>query len=261
MTPTRIRPSTLSPRRATAASPSSLSSRAPRPPGRHRSCPRVPWQQRFSTAQLDIGWRRTSYSALTAAAHDARLGSEPEISQTDDEADLADLPSLDDASPDPLRAVPSLWDSLAGGARFGTLVHAVLELLDHPTTDDVVRDAVAKQVARQGPAVDVDALTDGAARGTRHAPRRPHRWRSPQGHPERRSPARAGLRDAARRWRRPDSHAGDARRPRTPLASPLPHWPARRLCRRSGSPRPDPAARLPQRLHRRRLPRAPAPAT
>ncbi|BEP13443.1 exodeoxyribonuclease V subunit beta [Acidothermaceae bacterium B102] len=109
---------------------------------------------------LDTGWRRTSYSALTAAAHDARLGSEPEISQTDDEADLADLPSLDDATPDPLREVTSLWDSLAGGARFGTLVHGVLELLDHPTTNDVVRESVAKQVARQGPAVDVDALTE-----------------------------------------------------------------------------------------------------
>ena len=110
---------------------------------------------------LDLGWRRTSYSALTAAAHDARMGSEPEIAQTEDETDLADLPSLDPvAGPDDaLRSVPSLWDTLAGGARFGTLVHSVLETLDHPTTDDVVREAVAKQVARSGPAVDVDGLT------------------------------------------------------------------------------------------------------
>jgi exodeoxyribonuclease V beta subunit len=112
---------------------------------------------------LDLGWRRTSYSALTAAAHDApRLGSESEVSQKDDESDLADLPSLDPvAGPDDvLRGVTSHWDSLAGGARFGTLVHSVLELLDHPTTDDVVRDAVATQVARSGPAVDIDVLTD-----------------------------------------------------------------------------------------------------
>jgi exodeoxyribonuclease V beta subunit len=110
---------------------------------------------------LDIGWRRTSYSALTAAAHDApRLGSESEVSQKDDESDLADLPSLDPGTSAPLREVPSLWDSLTGGTRFGTLVHSVLEVLDHPTTDDVVRDEVANQVARSGPAVDVDALTE-----------------------------------------------------------------------------------------------------
>ena len=114
---------------------------------------------------LDTGWRRTSYTALTAAAHDQpRLGSEPEISQTDDEAndvadlaDFADLPSLVAAGP--LGEVPSLWDPLAGGARFGTLVHAVLEQLDHPCTDDEVRAAVAKLVLRQGPQVDVDVLT------------------------------------------------------------------------------------------------------
>jgi exodeoxyribonuclease V beta subunit len=113
---------------------------------------------------LDIGWRRTSYSALTAAAHDApRLGSESEVSQKDDESDLADLPSLDETAStadDALRLKVSGWDSLGGGARFGTLVHSVLELLDHPSTDDVVREAVAKQVARSGPPIDVGILTD-----------------------------------------------------------------------------------------------------
>ncbi|MDX6254101.1 MAG: exodeoxyribonuclease beta subunit [Frankiales bacterium] len=113
---------------------------------------------------LDLGWRRTSYSALTAAAHDApRLGSESDVSQTEDEADLADLPSLDETvstADEALRLTVSGWDTLGGGARFGTLVHSVLELLDHPSTDDVIREAVAKQVARSGPPVDVGVLTD-----------------------------------------------------------------------------------------------------
>ena len=48
-------------------------------------------QVRGFDRELDLAWRRTSYSALTAAAHGAdaplpAVGSEPELSREDDES-------------------------------------------------------------------------------------------------------------------------------------------------------------------------------
>ena len=48
--------------------------------------------------QLDLEWRRTSYSALTAAVHgiaiaEPSVGSEPEVSKEDDESSAAVLPA------------------------------------------------------------------------------------------------------------------------------------------------------------------------
>jgi exodeoxyribonuclease V beta subunit len=109
---------------------------------------------------LDTAWRRTSYSALTSSAHEQRLGSERETAQKDDEVDLEDVP-LDPVSGDEaLRDVPSAWDTLAGGAAFGTLVHTVLELLNNPADEDAVRSVVAEQVGRFGARADPDVLSD-----------------------------------------------------------------------------------------------------
>lgn len=113
---------------------------------------------------LDLQWRRTSFSALTRAAHEATggagaaagavvgpgFGSEPETGQKDDEADVA---ATDVAPPAPetdddaahLRAVPSPWHDLPGGTGFGTLVHRILE--------------------RYGPGTDIAALVASLARG------------------------------------------------------------------------------------------------
>ena len=74
---------------------------------------------------LDTLWRRTSYSALTAAAHDGPgVTSEPERPEKDDEPDEA--PPIDDE----LDGIPSPMNGLPAGAAFGTLVHEVLEHLD-----------------------------------------------------------------------------------------------------------------------------------
>jgi exodeoxyribonuclease V beta subunit len=114
------------------------------------------------TRALDTGWRRTSYSALTAAAHEQRLGSEPEVAQKDDEADLEPLPAASSgADADALRDVGSAWDALPGGAAFGTLVHTALEQLDDPGDDAAVAAAVAGSVARFAPELDAPALTTG----------------------------------------------------------------------------------------------------
>ena len=110
---------------------------------------------------LDTGWRRTSYSALTSAAHEQRLGSEPEVAQKDDEADSEEIPADATLLDVNLRDVVSAWDAIAGGAAFGTLVHTVLEQLDDPADEAAVTTTVAAQVARFAPDLDPAALTTG----------------------------------------------------------------------------------------------------
>jgi exodeoxyribonuclease V beta subunit len=111
------------------------------------------------TRALDTGWRRTSYSALTSAAHEQRLGSEPEVAQKDDETDLDEVaaPAGDNA----LRDVASAWDAIPAGAAFGTLVHTVLEQRDDPADEAALAATVAANVARFAPDLDAPALTAG----------------------------------------------------------------------------------------------------
>jgi exodeoxyribonuclease V beta subunit len=96
---------------------------------------------------VDAAWRRTSYSGITAAAHDAGprttgagVTDEPEDPGVQDEADgpvAPDPPAqTDPAQTDPaLRAVPSPLAHLPGGTAFGTLVHHVLEHVDTAAPD------------------------------------------------------------------------------------------------------------------------------
>ena len=73
---------------------------------------------------MDTTWRRTSYSALTAAAHEAPPpgGSEPEVAATDDE-------------PDGGAAAAGAWVGVPVGTRVGTLVHRALEEVDFATPE------------------------------------------------------------------------------------------------------------------------------
>ena len=70
---------------------------------------------------VDQTWRRTSYSGLTARAHELAH----EAGLVDDEGG-ADV----EVDADPALATPSPMALLPGGAAFGTLVHAVYESLD-----------------------------------------------------------------------------------------------------------------------------------
>jgi exodeoxyribonuclease V beta subunit len=92
--------------------------------------------------RIDDSWRRTSYSAITAALHEETVGSEPEASGTIDEptarAGGAASPVLvsrtshgpsSPAAEDRLRA-PCPLDQMPAGAEVGTLLHRVLELVD-----------------------------------------------------------------------------------------------------------------------------------
>jgi exodeoxyribonuclease V beta subunit len=139
-----------------------------------RWAPPVPAAADLSAATferaLDTAWRRTSYSALTAAAHDDQhpMVSEPEIAGTDDELASSGAAALAARSADPddptgLRAVPSGWDELPSGPRFGTLVHSVLEVVPHLGDETAIRDAVVAEMARSGPPADADLLTTGLA--------------------------------------------------------------------------------------------------
>ena len=147
--------------------------------------PIAPWQPadppgatlraRNFRRELDLQWRRTSYSALTAAAHGvagtvSSVGSEPEPSKEDDEATgdapgpvAPPSPEVVAAGPDPF-AAPSPMQALPMGAAFGTLVHEVFELVD-PVAADLdaeIHRACAVALARTpAEGVTVDDLAAG----------------------------------------------------------------------------------------------------
>ncbi|MGI8536236.1 MAG: 3'-5' exonuclease, partial [Mycobacteriales bacterium] len=112
---------------------------------------------RFTRA-LDLTWRRTSYSALTCAVHEARVGSEPEQPErTDEPAEPLPLAVALDGPPSPMNDLPA-------GAAFGTLVHEVLEVVDTSAPDlgaELLlrcRQAVARRLAAVDPIALAKAL-------------------------------------------------------------------------------------------------------
>ncbi|UAL29586.1 UvrD-helicase domain-containing protein [Nocardioides rotundus] len=93
------------------------------------------------TRTVDTDWRRTSYSALSAAAHAHGLTPDRSLSEPEIEPEVEDaaLLELDPPAGEPeelaLMEVPSPMADLPVGATFGSLVHAVLEHAD-PGADD-----------------------------------------------------------------------------------------------------------------------------
>ncbi len=84
------------------------------------------------TRELDRRWRRTSYSDITAAAHEARVTSEPEERVIDDEPAPPAWTAVGGAP----AAAPALpLGAIPGGVQFGTFVHAVLEAADFAAAD------------------------------------------------------------------------------------------------------------------------------
>ncbi len=127
-------------------------------------------QVRSFDRDLDLDWRRTSYSALTAAAHGLAVtapavGSEVDVGWEDDEvADpgLVPGPAGTDRTTAGLDRVSPMQD-LPSGVLFGTAVHAVLETAD-PTAADLpaeLRRVVAGVAAAGQPGeIAVDELTE-----------------------------------------------------------------------------------------------------
>nr|WP_281381735.1 UvrD-helicase domain-containing protein [Conexibacter arvalis] len=92
---------------------------------------------------LDVRWRRTSFTTITAAAHEARVASEvEEAAGADDGGDEPRLLPASGASGADganagaaLRASPVPLSELPAGTRIGTLVHGVLEATDFAAED------------------------------------------------------------------------------------------------------------------------------
>src|SRR6185312_2422958 len=110
---------------------------------------------------LDLAWRRSSYSSLTAGAHAGAPVSEPEERTIVDEDDPdSDLDRAAAPIPDEVEPVPSPMADLPVGAAFGTLVHSVLETVDTATGDlHAALAAAATEELRRHPHADVDATT------------------------------------------------------------------------------------------------------
>ncbi len=88
---------------------------------------------------IDTSWRRTSYSGLVRAAQDSvGVSSEPEVVELDDE--VADIALVTPAAGADL---PSPMADLPTGAKFGSLVHAVLETAD-PMAPDLTAELRAQ---------------------------------------------------------------------------------------------------------------------
>lgn len=125
---------------------------------------------------LDLAWRRTSYSALTAGAHGGPTGvvTEPDVQQKDDEGPVEPddgfdvhvrpVPTTEPAAgPDLALAVRSPLADLPVGTGFGTLVHAVFETADLTAPDlrgELLRCVRTELDRHPTPAVDPDALAD-----------------------------------------------------------------------------------------------------
>jgi exodeoxyribonuclease V beta subunit len=123
-----------------------------------------PLAVRRFTRTVDTSWRRTSYSALSAAAAEpdairSSVSSEPEVRPRDDEPELL----VEPAAPTPSAgAVVSPMAELPVGATFGSLVHAVLEHADPQAADlrAELRAQVQEQLVRWPVPVDVGVLAD-----------------------------------------------------------------------------------------------------
>ncbi len=103
--------------------------------------------------RLDLTWRRTSYSAITAAAHEAWVGSEPEEAWVHDEpSGPAGAASLltERADPDLVRLAARQLPlaEMGTGADVGTLVHRGLEAVDF--TSPQLQDELAAVLSRRG---------------------------------------------------------------------------------------------------------------
>ena len=123
---------------------------------------------------LDLRWRRTSYSAITKDVHDApRVGSEPDVDFTDDEA-LAPpaVVAAVDASAEAdgeerLRAVPLPLAGMPRGVDVGTFVHGIFEDLDFASPDlqaHVAEVFAERRDKREVSVGDGDAFVEGLVR-------------------------------------------------------------------------------------------------
>jgi exodeoxyribonuclease V beta subunit len=141
---------------------------------------------------IDRSWVRTSYSGLTAAAHDAGprltldLVDRVEVVEIDEEATTDEpvegaavatapsVPGVDAAAAstlDALRATPLPLGEMPGGTRVGTMVHELLEHIDFASAD--LATTLAEAARQVGAARLVDPHVDAVMAGLALALRTP----------------------------------------------------------------------------------------
>jgi exodeoxyribonuclease V beta subunit len=105
---------------------------------------------------LDLSWRRTSYSDITAGTYEPRVASEPELDGDVDEPAAASEPvTAQEEGPTP-SDVPLALATVPVGLRVGTFVHQVLQSVDFDADDlqaelrHRVSDALARRYAEVG---------------------------------------------------------------------------------------------------------------
>lgn len=107
-------------------------------PALPRDMPPADLDARHFHRAIDTSWRRTSYSGLIRGAETTPVSSEPEVVELDDE--VAEIPLVAAATG---ADIPSPMADLPTGAKFGTLVHAVLETAD-PFAADLAAELEVK---------------------------------------------------------------------------------------------------------------------
>ncbi len=112
---------------------------------------------------LDRRWVRASYSGLTAAAHELAPGPGPQPEGEVEVAGTVDEPTTAAAGILDHLAVPVPLGDLPGGARFGTLVHEILERTDFAVDD--LTGALATAAAESGARRLLDGHTDALVGG------------------------------------------------------------------------------------------------
>jgi exodeoxyribonuclease V beta subunit len=123
--------------------------------------PRLPPPSELAAAvfdrELDRHWRRTSYSDLTAGAHEATVASEPEEGVVSDEPaePVAIAAAVSPSAADDALAAPSLLAGMPGGVRVGTFVHDVFEATDFAAADLEAELAAQVAVARSRRSVEI----------------------------------------------------------------------------------------------------------
>ncbi len=151
----------------TIVDPSTLNTNRRPTPSERASSPHLLDVRTFHD-HIDRSWARTSYTGLTAAVHAHNFAT---MTDEHEEMELAAELDASTASPDPHRAAgtepgsrSSAMAPLPGGAQFGSLVHAVLEVVD-PRADDLrgdLRQTLAGLADRFAVAdLDHDSLVEG----------------------------------------------------------------------------------------------------
>jgi exodeoxyribonuclease V beta subunit len=93
---------------------------------------------------LDLRWRRTSYTDMTAASYDAQVGSEPEEPLVEDEPDAEEPTPASALAAAPELSLPALLGEMPIGPEVGTFVHSVMEAAEFDAPD--LREELARRI-------------------------------------------------------------------------------------------------------------------